>query len=91
VVTTTSCFTPATVSVTFRPTAVSASTMMPSRTNVWNPSSVTVSRYSPGGSGDTTYTPASVVWRVVATSVATFVAVTVAPGSAAFDESRTVP
>jgi hypothetical protein len=58
---------------------------------VWKPSSVIVTRYSPGASGVITPTPASVVCLTVATPVAMLVAVTVAPGSAAFELSSTVP
>ena len=47
----TSCVSPPTCSVTLRPTTASPSTMMPSRTNVPNPSSETVTRYVPGWSG----------------------------------------
>jgi hypothetical protein len=36
---------PATRNVMFRPTTLRASTTMPSRTKVWKPSSVTVTRY----------------------------------------------
>ena len=78
-------------STTFCAITLSASTTRPSRTNVWKPSSDTVSRYTPGGSGVSAYTPADVVCLTVAIPVATFVAVTVAPGTAALDESSTVP
>jgi hypothetical protein len=50
-VTSTSCVIWPTCSVTFNAMTLSASTTTPSRTKVWKPSSVTVTRYSPGGSG----------------------------------------
>src|SRR5258705_521583 len=75
-VTSTSCVMGPTCSVTFNPITLRASTISPSRTNVWKPSSETVSRYSPGGSGVSAYTPALVVCLIVAIPVATFVAVT---------------
>ena len=90
-VTRTSCLMPDTCSVTFKPTTLNASTMMPVRTNGSKPSRATVILYSPGGSGVSAYTPAPVVWRAVSMPVARCVAVTVAPGKAALDESSTVP
>ena len=90
-VTTTSCVIAPTCSVTFNAMTLSASTTTPSRTKVWKPSRVTVTRYSPGGNGVSAYTPAVVVCLTVAIPVATFVAVTVAPGTAALDVSSTVP
>src|SRR3954469_22324323 len=59
--------------------------------NVRKPVSETVTLYSPGGKGLMTNNPASLVWRVVTKLLATFVAVTVAPGTTAPPGSVIVP
>src|SRR5215475_12011045 len=67
-------------SMIFTDTVLNASTITFSCTSGLNPVAETETVYAPGGSGDSTYKPAPVVWRVVWTPVATLVAVTVAPG-----------
>ena len=79
------------LSVRSTATLPTASTTTPSWIRVWKPATATVSLYVPGGSGVITYKPASVVCLLVSTPEATFVAVTVAPGTIAPVGSDTVP
>jgi hypothetical protein len=86
-----SCSIVPTFSVRFRATTLRPSTITFSCTIGAKPWAVAVTRYSPAGSGDNTYTPEPLVRRVVSTPVAAFFATTEALGTTAPDGSKIVP
>src|SRR6185503_1025328 len=86
-----SCSIVPTFSVRFRATTLRPSTITFSCTIGAKPWAVAVTRYSPAGSGDSTYTPEPLVRRVVSTPVAAFFATTEALGTTAPDGSKIVP